>query len=121
MQRVLRVLKWVGIGLDGLVGLLAALVVVLYFVGGSRLNATFDIEPAAVVVPTDTESIERGRHLVAAFVLCQECHGEKLEGEVMEDDSAFGRVVASNLTSGKGGVGGRYTEIDFVRAIRHGV
>jgi hypothetical protein len=30
-------------------------------------------------------------------------------------------VVASNLTSGKDGIGGRYTDVDFVRAIRHGV
>ena len=118
---MLRILKWVGITLGGLVGLIVALVVVLYFVGGWRLNATFDIDPAPVVVPTDTASIERGRHLVTTLGLCQECHGENLEGEVMNDDPVFGRVVASNLTSGKGGVGDRYTDVDFVRAIRHGV
>ena len=72
-------------------------------------------------MPTDAASIERGRHLVRTYSLCQECHGDKLEGEVMEDDPVFGRVVASNLTSGKGGIGGRYTDVDFVRAIRHGV
>jgi mono/diheme cytochrome c family protein len=103
------------------VGLIVVLVGSLYFVGGSRLNATFDIEPAAVVVPTDVASIERGRHLVTTLGLCQECHGENLEGDVMSDDPVFGRLVASNLTSGKGGVGGRYTDADFVRAIRHGV
>ena len=39
----------------------------------------------------------------------------------MEDDPVFGRLVASNLTAGKGGVGGSYSDTDFVRAIRHGV
>lgn len=116
-----RILKWVGITLGGLVGLIVALVVILYIVSGSRLNTTFDIEPALVVVPTDMASIERGQHLLTTLGLCQVCHGENLEGEVIGDDRVFGRLVASNLTGGKGGVGGRYTDADFVRAIRHGI
>ena len=39
----------------------------------------------------------------------------------MDDDPVFGRLVPTNLTSGKGGVGGAYTDVDFVRAIRHGI
>ena len=42
-------------------------------------------------------------------------------GEVLEDDPVFGKLVPSNLISGKGGIGGRYTDIDYVRSIRHGV
>ncbi len=30
-------------------------------------------------------------------------------------------LVASNLTAGKGGIGGSYSDADFVRAIRHGL
>ena len=30
-------------------------------------------------------------------------------------------VYAANLTAGQGGIGGEYTDADFVRAIRHGV
>jgi mono/diheme cytochrome c family protein len=32
-----------------------------------------------------------------------------------------GRIPASNLTSGKGGIGKSYKETDWVRAIRHGI
>ena len=39
----------------------------------------------------------------------------------MIDDPVFGRLVTSNLTTGKGGVLGNYTNEQLVRAIRHGV
>ena len=44
-----------------------------------------------------------------------------MEGNVYLDDPAIGKVIASNLTSGKGGVGSEYEDEDWVRAIRHGV
>ncbi|HEU4745903.1 MAG TPA: c-type cytochrome, partial [Anaerolineales bacterium] len=44
-----------------------------------------------------------------------------MEGNIYLDDPAIGRVIASNLTSGKGGVGSFYTDQDWVQAIRHGV
>jgi mono/diheme cytochrome c family protein len=44
-----------------------------------------------------------------------------MEGNVYLDDPAIGKVNASNLTSGKGGVGSAYTDQDWVGAIRHGV
>ena len=40
---------------------------------------------------------------------------------VLTNDSFLGTISASNLTSGGGGVGGAYTNTDWVRAIRHGV
>ncbi len=123
MPKVLiRVLKWGGIVLGGLVGVILVAVLAIFFIGGSRFNKTYDIQTAAVTVPTgDEEAIERGRHMIAVTGLCTECHGENLQGDVMEDDPVFGRLVASNLTAGKGGVGGSYSDTDFVRAIRHGV
>ncbi|MCK7526866.1 MAG: hypothetical protein MZV64_59340 [Ignavibacteriales bacterium] len=33
-----------------------------------------------------------------------------MEGNVYMDDPVVGKVVASNLTTGKGGVGGEYTD-----------
>jgi len=44
-----------------------------------------------------------------------------MEGHVYMDDPAIGKVIASNLTPGKGGVGATYNDSDWVRAIRHGV
>jgi mono/diheme cytochrome c family protein len=40
---------------------------------------------------------------------------------VLMDNIAMGRLVAPNLTSGKGGVGAVYSNEDFIRAIRDGV
>ena len=115
-------LKWVGIGLGSVVGLIVVAVIVVYFIGGAKLNKTYDIQPAAVAVPTnDPAAIQRGKHMVEAFVLCSECHGENLAGEVLEDDPVFGRFAPANLTTGRGGIGPEFSDLDFVRAIRHGV
>jgi mono/diheme cytochrome c family protein len=44
-----------------------------------------------------------------------------MEGNVYLDDAAIGKVIASNLTSGQGGVGNEYADQDWVGAIRHGI
>ena len=118
---LLKVLKWVGIAIGGLVGLVVVALVVVWFLAGARINKTYDIQVKPVSVPTDEAAVARGRHVVRSFGLCQECHGENLEGDVMEDDPVFGRLVGRNLTPGKGGIGGSRSDLDFVRAIRHGV
>ncbi len=117
---VKKVLKWAGIGLGGLLGVIVIAMVVLYFLGGLRVNKIHDIQVAAITVPSDEASIERGRHVIETRGLCQECHGDNLEGEVLEDDPIFGRFAPPNLTSGEGGLG-NLSDIDYVRAIRHGV
>ena len=118
---LLKVLKWVGIVFGGLVGLIVVALVVVWFMAGSRMNKTYDIEVKPVIVPTDAAGIARGKHVVESFGLCQECHGDNLGGEVVEDDPVFGRLVTKNLTSGKGGIGQSRSDLDFVRAIRHGL
>ena len=117
-----RVLKWVGISIGGLVGLLVVLVVVLIVLGTTlRLNKTYDIEVAAIPIPTDAESIARGRHIAESYGLCVECHGDDLGGDILAEDALFGKLAPSNLTTGLGGKGGEYTDLTFVRAIRHGI
>ena len=64
MKVLLKILKWVGIVVGGLVGLIVIAATVLFFIGGSRINATYDVEVAQVSIPTDEEAVERGRHLV---------------------------------------------------------
>ena len=87
---------------------------------------------ASVVVPTDAASIARGKHAVEAVWLCQECHAQNLGGPDVEDckvrscrgfedDPLFGKLMPRNLTSGRGGIGGIFTDQDYVRAIRHGI
>jgi mono/diheme cytochrome c family protein len=81
---VKRVLKWVDIVLGGLLGVIVVAAVVGYFLGGSKLNDTFEVPAVTLAVPTDAASIERGRHLVETIGMCQECHGDNLAGEILD-------------------------------------
>ena len=122
-ERVLKKgLIWIGAVLGGLIGLLIVLVVVLAVLGTVlRVNKIYDIEVAAVEVPTDAQSIARGRHIVESYALCVGCHGQNMAGEVIEKDALFGTFAPPNLTPGRGGLGGELSDLDYVRAIRHGV
>ena len=91
----------------------------LYFISDRNLDKTWEVTPGPLAIPTDSASIERGRHLASARLMCLDCHGEDLGGRVVVDAMPFGRFVAGNLTPG--GVGGSYTDADWVRAIRHGI
>jgi cytochrome c553 len=91
-----------------------------YTVSGRKLAETFDITLTTVPVPDDESAIAWGNHLVNAVTGCQDCHGPRLEGSVLSDDAAA-VMAAPNLTSGEGGIGGEFSDEDWVRAIRHGV
>lgn len=114
-----KVLKRVGIGIAGVVGLVVVAAGVGYAVGTSKVNRTYAVQTAKLTIPTDSASLARGAHLVRTFG-CVDCHGANLGGQVLEDAPPF-RAVAPNLTSGRGGLAARYTPEDFDRSIRHGV
>lgn len=115
-----RVLRWIGIVLGSLIGLVLVAGVVMYFMGNARFNKTYDFPPSNIVVPTDEASIAFGKH--RAETLCQGCHGADMGGIVnFFDGGPLGTLDSANLTSGEGGIGGNYTTEDFVRAIRHGI
>lgn len=115
----MKILKWSGIVLGGLLAVVLMAGGVLYFIGGNKVDQTYDIPTAALVVTSDSASVARGAH-VAAINGCTDCHGADLSGQVFVDAPPF-RIVASNLTSGRGGVGSRYSDADWDRTIRHGV
>jgi mono/diheme cytochrome c family protein len=115
-----KILKWIGIGLGSLFGLLLLTGVVLYFIGNARFHKTYQFTDSNIEIPTDAASIELGRH--RAEVLCQGCHGEDLGGVVdWFNAPPLGTIDSANLTSGEGGIGSEYSTEDFIRAIRHGV
>ena len=114
-----RIIRWSLIGLAGILTLVLLMVVVLYLRGRSTVNATADITPPTTNVPTDSASIAHGEH-IALTRGCTDCHGERLEGKVMAD-VAPALIAAPNLTRGLGGVGSRYSAVDWDRAVRYGV
>ena len=113
-------LKWIGIILGGLVGLLLLAFVVLYSIGTMKVNQTYEVPVETIPIPTDAVAIQRGEHL-ATINLCKRCHIENLAGQLYFVAPGLLSIPTPNLTSGAGGAGGFYTDEDWVRAIRHGV
>lgn len=100
---------------------LCLLGIVGYVLGGNAFDKTYDVEVQALSIPTEESAQERGQYLVEAVLMCQECHGDQLEGDVLIDEAPMGTIYATNLTSGEGGIGSEYSDEDWVRALRHGV
>jgi len=122
-----KFLKWTGIIFGGLIVLVALAGLILYPAGMKKLDQTYpNLAVETVNIPTDADAIARGRH-IATIWACTRCHGEDLSGMMIENDPLsglvplLGTISAPNLTSGKGGIASSYTDIDWVRAIRHGV
>ena len=106
--------------LGGLVGLVLLVVLVTYVVSGVRLRKHYDVVGKAVPVPTDSASLARGKALATLYG-CTGCHTPDLGGQQMIDGFPFAKLASSNLTRGEGGIGGRYADADWDRAVRHGV
>ncbi|MDR7418311.1 MAG: cytochrome c [Armatimonadota bacterium] len=117
---VRKVVRWVLTLLAVIVALLGLAAGAVYVVSAQRLNRRYSVTPAAVSIPTDAASVERGRHVAIALAKCGDCHGENLGGRVFIDAPPF-RIVGPNLTRGQGGVGAQLTDTDWLRAVRHGV
>lgn len=116
-----KVLKWILGVLIGLIGLLAVVSAFIYFRSESLLNHVYDTNITPVAIPDSPEAIERGRYLVSTVGSCNDCHGADLSGDVFLEDPMVGNFYGANLTSGKGGIGTSYTDLDWVRTIRHGI
>lgn len=116
-----KVLKWIGIVLVGLFGLVAITAVIGYFSGRSKLIKAYEYTPESISVLSGAEAVEQGKYLVEHWMLCADCHGKDLGGGEFVNDPMLGVINAPNLTSGQGGIGGSYTNADWVRALRHGI
>ena len=115
-----KILKWIGIVLGSLVGLLVLAFAVLYIIGSvkwSRLHGKYDVPVETIPIPTDQASIARGEH-IATIRMCGDCHNEILSGG-SETVPGLVTLTFPNLTAGGGGVGATNTDQDWVRAIRH--
>jgi mono/diheme cytochrome c family protein len=121
MRIVRKIFKWLGIVMGGLIGLLIIGAVVVVLIVSSRRNQTYDVQSAGVAIPTDSESIARGEHVVRSVAGCWGCHGEDLGGMVLLDDPMIMTLYAPNLTQGQGGAAATFSPEDWDRAVRHGI
>ena len=117
-----KFLKWIGIVLGSLVGLLVLAFVVLYSIGSAtwnKLHGNYDVPVETIPIPTDQASIERGEH-IATIHMCGYCHTETLSGQ-SETVPGLVTLTFPNLTAGAGGIGTTNTDEDWARGIRRGV
>ena len=118
-----KILKWIGIILGSLIGLVVLAFLVLYIIGTVKWNrihgSDYEVPVETITIPTDQASIARGEH-IATISMCRDCHTDNMSGQF---DSVPGLITLAipNLTPGAGGVGVANTDEDWVRAIRHGV
>ena len=122
-----RFIKWTAIVLGGLFLLSALAGLLLYSNGVKKLNQTYpNLAVETINIPTGSDAVVRGKH-IATIWACTRCHGEDLSGMAFTNDPLSGlvplggKISASNLTSGLGGIADTYTNADWIRAIRHGV
>jgi len=90
------------------------------WLGERKQQRHVDVPLAAVTVPTDAVSRERGHYLYASRG-CAECHGADGGGRVVIDDGKGFLVKSPAITPVPGGVAARYRDIDWARTVRHGV
>lgn len=117
-----KTLKWIGIVLGSLIGLLVLAFIVLYVMGSAKwnkLHGKYDVPVETITIPTDQASIARGQH-IAKIHMCQQCHMDNLSGQTAGTPVMI-ILSVPNLTAGAGGVGAINTDEDWLRAIRHGV
>ena len=117
----MRALRWIGIGLLSLAGLLLVATIAIYIASSIRLNKTYQIAAEPIAIPSDAASIERGRHLATSIGQCVDCHSDNLAGREFLNAPGIVRAFSANLTSGVGGAGRTFSDADWVRAVRHGV
>ena len=117
MRTAARWLLRIGLVLLAVLAIAAAIV---FGITQARLAHSYTIPAETVAIPSDPAALERGKH-VATISGCVDCHGSDLAGRVFFENAMVGRFVASNLTRGNGGVGGRFADADWIAAIRHGV
>lgn len=106
-----------------LLGLVLLAAVALFIAAGQgeqKMQRTIEIDARPVAFRTDAAAVERGKYLFLSRG-CTECHGVNGAGRDFANDGKGLLIHAPNITPGPGSVVKGYTEIDWVRIMRHGV
>ena len=87
--------RWVIRILGGLVLVLCAALLAIYFVSDRIINKRYAFHEHPLTVPSDSASVAEGERF--ARIHCMGCHGDSLEGMVLVDEPMMGRLVAPNV------------------------
>ncbi len=116
-MRVRTILKWLGLAVGAVVGIMLVGVVAIYVFIGIELDRTFDIPGTQVDVSYDEATIAEGERLARLRGCNGGCHGETVNGGVFFEVPDGTAVVAPDL----GRVAREYSIDELERVIRHGV
>jgi len=116
MRKALKVSLSVIVALIAVAALLALLAHVL---SERKRQRTIDVPVDPLAFVSEEASIARGKHLFLSRG-CAECHGDNGGGHVVIDESGM-FIKSPNITRGPGSVVANYSEVDWVRTIRHGI
>jgi mono/diheme cytochrome c family protein len=88
----------------------------VWFASEAHFTSFASPPPFIHPIATDAATIAKGEH-IAKTRGCFGCHGDKLQGEVFQDDPVMGRAVGANLAS----LTHEQSPAIFERALRHGI
>jgi cytochrome c553 len=114
-----RVMRWIVFTVAGLAALVLVALAVVTIIVRQKQAKRWNVTPAGLVIPSDSASIARGRHLAIAITKCTNCHGEDMAGRTFLDEMPFARFSSANVTPG--GPVHNWSDADWVRAVRNGV
>ena len=114
-----KLLKWIGIVAALLVVVGIGLVLAANLLFERKRERVIKLDVKTIPVVADAAVLERGKYLFMSRG-CGDCHAANGAGRAFINEPGGGLYVRSpNITPG--GVVAAYTELDWVRAIRHGV
>jgi mono/diheme cytochrome c family protein len=117
MTRTLRILARL---IGALLVLAVVAVLAAHLLAQRKMNRTIDVQVAPVAFVEDDDALTRGKYLFHSRG-CGDCHAENGGGRLFIDAPNGFRVWTPNISPGAGSAVAKYTEVDWVRAIRHGV
>ncbi|GAB3897978.1 hypothetical protein GCM10028803_16800 [Larkinella knui] len=86
----------------------------------NRRSRHYDVKADSLRLSADSATLAKGKRLMTVKG-CDGCHGKDLGGQVLFDKPGVGRLVARNLTRGKGGLRPGFGPGQWALAIRHGL
>jgi mono/diheme cytochrome c family protein len=114
----MRTLLKIVLGLVGVLAVIVALAVAFAEFGSERkLNRMVVLSVLPVSAASDEAALTRGKYLYLSRG-CAECHGADGAGKVVIDLGGL-YVKAPDITKGPGGVVQHFTDLDWVKVIRH--
>ncbi|MCU0398256.1 MAG: cytochrome c [Cyclobacteriaceae bacterium] len=117
---LLKIFKVTALVLVSVILLAAGTFAILYYNTATRMSKHYSVNPQSISIEGDSVQLAYGARLTMSKG-CKDCHGSDLGGNVFLDDPGLGRIVAKNLTKGKGGLPEDYDTRDWVRALKHGI